>query len=257
MSGDVHVRFCESRGVRFPPATHLVVLCTTEQQAQAAYDWLVATLNGLKLECHPDKTRVVHLADGSQGFDFLGFHFRRLPSWRRRGHWTARNWPSRQAMTSIRARIKEVTAPRAKLHLQVEDIVKELNPVVRGWGVYFKRPGTGRQMAQIDQYVKFRLALFVRKKLHLWEIPGSCAATLPGQSGSVFTNCLRPPQHEHPRMPKEQRSSESRVRENRMHGSMGGGWKRSVRHRASRLPYRTGCIRRGDAHCDGARCTRT
>ncbi len=152
-------------------ADDMVVLCTTEQQAQAAYDWLVATLNGLKLECHPDKTRVVHLADGSQGFDFLGFHFRRLPSWRRRGHWTARNWPSRQAMTSIRARIKEVTAPRAKLHLQVEDIVKELNPVVRGWGVYFKRPGTGRQMAQIDQYVKFRLALFVRKKLHLWETP--------------------------------------------------------------------------------------
>ena len=75
MSGDVHVRFCESRGVRFPPATHLVVLCTTEQQAQAAYDWLVATLNGLKLECHPDKTRVVHLADGSQGSTFWGFTF--------------------------------------------------------------------------------------------------------------------------------------------------------------------------------------
>ena len=57
-------------------------------------------------------------------------------------------------MTSIRARIKEVTSSRAILHLQVEDIVKELNPIVRGWGVYFKRPGTGRPMTQIDQYVK-------------------------------------------------------------------------------------------------------
>jgi RNA-directed DNA polymerase len=57
------------------------------------------------------------------------------------------------------------------LHLQVEDVVKELNPIVRGWGAYFKRPGTGRQMAQIDHYVKLRLVLFVRKKQHLWETP--------------------------------------------------------------------------------------
>ena len=33
MSGDVHVRFCESRGVRFPPATHLVIHCDTEAKA--------------------------------------------------------------------------------------------------------------------------------------------------------------------------------------------------------------------------------
>ena len=30
--------------------------------------------------------------------------------------------------------------------------------------------------------------------------------------------------------------SESRVRENRMHGSVGTGWKRGLGHRASRLP---------------------
>lgn len=48
----------------------------------------------------------------------------------------------------------------------VEDIVKELNRVLRGWGAYFRGIGTSRQMAQIDRYVIRRLALFVRKKHH-------------------------------------------------------------------------------------------
>jgi signal transduction histidine kinase len=30
MSREVHVRFCESRGVRFPPATHLVRLTVAD-----------------------------------------------------------------------------------------------------------------------------------------------------------------------------------------------------------------------------------
>jgi RNA-directed DNA polymerase len=60
-------------------ADDMVVLCTTEQQAQAAHEWLVATLKGLKLECHPDKTRVVHLAGGSQGSTSWGFTFVACP----------------------------------------------------------------------------------------------------------------------------------------------------------------------------------
>ena len=36
MSGDVHVRFCESRGVRFPPATHLVILADRRWKVEAA-----------------------------------------------------------------------------------------------------------------------------------------------------------------------------------------------------------------------------
>ena len=157
-------------------ADDLVVLCRTQAQAEAAHRWIVATLKGLKLECHPDKTRVVCVADGSQGFDFLGFHFRYLPSWRNRRRWVARCWPSQRAMKSIRARVKEVTAPRARLHLPVEDIVKELNPIVRGWGAYFRRPGASRQLAQIDRYVVRRLELFVRKKHHWARAWETCAA---------------------------------------------------------------------------------
>ncbi len=145
-------------------ADDLVVLCATEAQAHAAHGWLVVTLARLKLVCHPGKTRVVGLADGSEGFDFLGFHFRRTPMIRRPERRATKTWPSQRARASIRAKVKAVTAPRSRLHLPVEEIVAELNPILRGWGVYFRRAGNARQMSQIDHYVRLRVALFVSKK---------------------------------------------------------------------------------------------
>ncbi len=145
-------------------ADDLVVLCSTEAQARAAHGWLVATLARLKLAAHPDKTRVVGLTDGSEGFDFLGFHFRRTPMVRRPGRRATKTWPSQRARASIRAKVKAVTAPRSRLHLPVEEIVTELNPILRGWGAYFRRAGNARQMSQIDHYVRLRVALFASKK---------------------------------------------------------------------------------------------
>ncbi|MCA1682098.1 MAG: hypothetical protein LC700_02995, partial [Actinobacteria bacterium] len=70
MSGDVHAGFCESRGVRLPPATHLVVLCSSRRQAERAQERATAILGDLGLDLHPDKTRVVDLREGKEGFDF-------------------------------------------------------------------------------------------------------------------------------------------------------------------------------------------
>lgn len=145
-------------------ADDLVVLCPTEAAARAAHGWLVAALARLKLAAHPDKTRVIGLADGSEGFDFLGFHFRRTPMLRRPERRATKTWPSQRARASIRAKVKAVTAPRSRLHLPVEEIVTELNPILRGWGAYFRRAGNARQMSQIDHYVRLRVALFASKK---------------------------------------------------------------------------------------------
>jgi len=71
MSGDVHVRFCESRGVRLPPATHLVVLCRSRREAERALEALTAILADLGLEPKAAKTRIVHLEERGEGFDFL------------------------------------------------------------------------------------------------------------------------------------------------------------------------------------------
>ena len=53
-----------------------LVLCRTGREAQAALDAARAILAELGLELHPDKTRIVDLRDGREGFDFLGCHFR-------------------------------------------------------------------------------------------------------------------------------------------------------------------------------------
>ena len=72
MSGDVHAGFCERRRVRLPPATLLVVLCATREQAEQARELVAAVLDMLGLRLHPEKTRIAHLARGAEGFTFLG-----------------------------------------------------------------------------------------------------------------------------------------------------------------------------------------
>ena len=76
MSREVHVRFCERRGVRFPPPTLPLVMCATREQADAALGRLRDLLAELGLEPKAAKTRIVHLIEGGEGVDFLGFHHR-------------------------------------------------------------------------------------------------------------------------------------------------------------------------------------
>ncbi len=144
-------------------ADDAVILCRTEADAQRAYRWLQGRAQALKLSLHPDKTRIVNLRDGADGFDFLGFHHRLVKSHRYR-KWYSQRWPSGRAMASIRAKVQVITAPRSRLKWPIGDLVAELNPVLRGWGNYFCWGNSARKFSQIDDYVRERLALFDSKK---------------------------------------------------------------------------------------------
>jgi hypothetical protein len=65
--------------VRVPPATHLLALCRTPAEAEAALAALRLILAERGLELKDAKTRIVHLAEGGEGVDFLGFHHRKGP----------------------------------------------------------------------------------------------------------------------------------------------------------------------------------
>ena len=144
-------------------ADDAVVLCRTDAAAQQALRWLQRTALALKLQLHPDKTRVVDLSGGADGFDFLGFHNRLVKSWKT-GRYSCQRWPSRKAMAGLRTKIKEIAAPRWRLKEPIADIVSEFNRVLRGWCNYFRWGNSARQFSWIDEYVRERLALFDSKK---------------------------------------------------------------------------------------------
>jgi RNA-directed DNA polymerase len=161
-------RFWERHGrhlgqlVRY--ADDFVILCGTAAKAQEALGRVRACLTDLGLTLHPEKTRVVFVGDGRQGFDFLGFHHRKVESWRHRGKRYLRQWPSRRAMQRVRERVKALTAPRHRLPEPVSGVVHDVNRLLRGWGAYFRVGNASRQFRQVDNYVRARLALFLRKK---------------------------------------------------------------------------------------------
>jgi group II intron reverse transcriptase/maturase len=155
---------CSQLGQLIRYADDGVVVCRTEAQAREALWRIGVILERLKLTLHPEKTRVVYVGDGGQGFDFLGFHCRKVASWRYRGKRYFQCWPSRRAMQRVRERIKAITAPRRRLAEPIEPIVAEVNRVVRGWGAYFRVGNATRKLRAVDDYVRERLARFLVKK---------------------------------------------------------------------------------------------
>lgn len=144
-------------GVLVRYADDLVVLCRTRQRAEQARERVAAILAPLGLRLHPEKTRLVSLARGREGFDFLGFHHRLVESWKWRGRYYLNKWPSPRAMGSIRAKVRERTDRRyASVPLDV--VVDYLNPVLRGWGNYFRHGNSNRKFNTVDSYVHQRLA---------------------------------------------------------------------------------------------------
>jgi hypothetical protein len=115
------------------------------------------TLAPVGLRLHPDKTRIVCLRQGKEGFDFLGFHHRMKESLKYEGRYYLQKWPSDRAMASIRAKIRART-PRGYAGRDLAYVVEDLNPVLRGWGAYYRHGNSTRKFTTIDSYVHQRLA---------------------------------------------------------------------------------------------------
>jgi len=145
-----------------------VVLCRTERQARAALDAVGDILGSLGLRLHPGKTKIVDLREGREGLDFLGCHFRARISgsvWKRYGRvrYYLHRWPSRAAMKRLRDKVRERT-DRRRSGTDVRDVIAELNPVLRGWGNYFRTGNAANKFRQVDDYVVYRLRRLMIKK---------------------------------------------------------------------------------------------
>jgi RNA-directed DNA polymerase len=150
-------------GVLVRYADDFVVVCPTRQRAEEAQRQAAAVLAPLGLQLNPDKTRIADLTRGAEGFDFLGFHLHKVESWKWRGHWYLQRWPSARAMSSVRAKIRAGTHRRFA-GAELSFVVELLNPVLRGWGNYFRHGNSARKFSLIDSYVHERLAILASTK---------------------------------------------------------------------------------------------
>jgi group II intron reverse transcriptase/maturase len=153
------VRYCDD----------FVVMCRTAKDCERAEARIKVILERLGLELHPEKTRRVELYDGKAGFDFLGCHLRKRMSgllWERdhRRLYFLQRWPSQRAMQRVRQRVRECTS-RSRCHADIRNVIADLNPVLRGWGNYFRTGNAARQFIAVDSFVVRRLRdLRVKRK---------------------------------------------------------------------------------------------
>jgi group II intron reverse transcriptase/maturase len=154
----VLVRYCDD----------FVVMCRTKSECAAAEARIREILDRLGLDLHPGKTRRVDLCFGKEGFDFLGCHLHKRLSgaiWERERKrlYFLHRWPSQRAMKRIRQRVKELT-PRGRCHADIREVIATLNPILRGWGQYFRTGNAAQRFNQLDSYVWRRLRGLRRKR---------------------------------------------------------------------------------------------
>ncbi|MDQ0885888.1 hypothetical protein QFZ81_000976 [Paenibacillus sp. V4I9] len=151
-------------------ADDLVILCRYKPQALESIQTLKAIFGKLELTMNTSKSKLVSLWKNQDGFDFLGFHHRKMPYLHKTGtKHRLRSFPSKKAMKKMRTRVKEETASRGLLNCQLNMMVKLLNPMIQGWRNYYAHQDVDRSMAnrflgKVDWYILRRLRLFWNNK---------------------------------------------------------------------------------------------
>ncbi len=141
-----------------------VILCRSKSRAEQALAKVREVLDSLRLQLHPTKTRLVELGLGKDGFEFLGCYLRIV-----RSHFKGRSylfrWPSSRAMKAIRSKIHDLTERRRWAGMKdIRDVIRILNPVLRGWGGYFRTGNASNRFNQIDRYVRERLVRLLARR---------------------------------------------------------------------------------------------
>jgi group II intron reverse transcriptase/maturase len=131
-----------------------VIVCRSQSEAKRALASARAVLEGeLGLRLHPEKTRIVHV---TRGFEFLGYKVGRGRGLRHKA-----GGPSLYAIPTDRSikRFKDKvrTATNRRNPKDLEGILGELNPIIRGWGNYYRRAKVRRLYHRLNRWIVLRV----------------------------------------------------------------------------------------------------
>jgi RNA-directed DNA polymerase len=137
-------------------ADDFLIQCGSRKHAERARIWVEEQLTRLGLRLHPEKTRVV---EDREGFDFLGFHHRRVVLRReqREMHGVLR-WPSRPTQQRFRDRIRGLVGPPQRLREQWGGCLGALRRYLVGYCQYYRQGHSTAIFRKLDHFVECRIA---------------------------------------------------------------------------------------------------
>ncbi len=156
MSGDVHVRLCESLRGKRPRATRRNIYVSSRRSAERVLDSVSRYVEGrLKLKVNRDKSAVARPWNRT----FLGYSFT--------SHKRCRVKVATKSITRFRAHLKGLFRMGRGRNLR-RFIDEDLNPVLRGWMNYFILTETKGFAEEFDQWIRRRLRLILWRQ---WKRP--------------------------------------------------------------------------------------
>ena len=137
----------------------VVLVAGQRADAEALWDEVSDVLAPIGLRLSAAKTKVCHITDG---FDFLGWHIQCRP-WRSRPGKTAiYTYAAKKALNAVIAKVRTVTC-RNK-HRTLADLLRRLNPVLRGWCNYFRHGVSKRTFSYVEHYAFWRIFGWLRNR---------------------------------------------------------------------------------------------
>jgi hypothetical protein len=138
MSGDVHVRFCEHLRGRFPRVTRLVITGATKEILAEAKTLIEEFLKARGLSLSEEKTKIAHI---EEGFDFWGWNVRKYS-----GKLLIK--PAKKNVQTYRRKIRKIIKDNRTA--KQENVIKLLNPVIRGWANYHQNQVAKETFSKVD-----------------------------------------------------------------------------------------------------------
>ena len=147
--------------MKFPSATRRLLTCRSRGEARAALDVAKRILARLGVTLHAEKTRIVHVRNG---FEFLGYKIKQgqrplrlqvlqIRSGTRGG--TRYAFPRAKSIRHFKDQIRKRT--RRKAPVSTQELIGQINPVIRGWGRYYCKAHVRRLFHQLDGWIVRRI----------------------------------------------------------------------------------------------------
>lgn len=137
-----------------------VITCHSKAEAHAAITAALRILKELGVELHPQKTRVVHV---QHGFEFLGYKIKRgkrlalssdkIRSAARSGALYA--FPREKSISRFMDQVRALT--KRRVPLKTEELIERLNPILRGWGHYYKKAHVRKLFNRLNRWIVRRI----------------------------------------------------------------------------------------------------